>query len=94
MSSTATHTTVSVVCPMHAEPDSRLSCGGEAVVADYGTFDSTQILVAPCSSLVAQGWPADSPQLALRKSDEARLCGVEVPPVVVRHVDGLVTFRA
>jgi hypothetical protein len=70
-----------VTCPMHAG-----SCG-DLVVADFGAFTSTTVEVAPCPSLLAQGWVG--PQLVERKSEADRLLPA---PTVLRHVDGLVLF--
>ncbi len=81
-------TTAQVICPMHEG-----SCG-EAVEADFGTFASTTVSVAACSSLLAQGW-GDQPQWVGQKSYAMdRLVSATPTTTVVRHHDGLVTFTA
>ena len=93
MSSTST-TTAQVRCPMHAQAEARFSCNGEAVTADFGTFSDTTVSVAPCSSLLAQGW-GDQPQWVGRKSYASEVLDfVSEAPAAVRHRDGLVTFTA
>ncbi len=94
MSSTST-TTAQVRCPMHAQAEARFSCNGEAVTADFGTFSDTTVSVAPCSSLLAQGW-GDQPQWVGRKSYADLMLtrvGAEAD-TLVRHRDGLVVFTA
>lgn len=80
----ATTATRQVTCPMHEG-----SCG-EAVEANFGTFRTTTVKVAPCSSLLAQGWTG--PQMVLRKSEADARLGLDAPATTVRHRDGLVTF--
>lgn len=84
----AANTTRRISCPMHAGSDSPLSCGGELVEIDLGSFRSTTYKVAPCSSLIAQGWKG--PQEVGRKTDAERY--FPQTESVWQHRDGLVTF--
>lgn len=79
--------TAQVTCPMHAGSDGPLSCQDELVTVDFGSFASTQAKVAPCSSLIAQGWVG--PQWVGSKSHADRLLPQQT---VLQHRDGLVTF--
>jgi hypothetical protein len=82
------HTTRSIACPMHAGNTGPLSCNDEQVEIDLGTFASTTYSVAPCSSLLAQGWTG--PQEVGYISQAGRYFPAE--PVGYQHRNGLVTF--
>ena len=78
--------TVQVTCPMHAHEGARFSCNGELVTA---TLKGATAKVAPCSSLVTQGW--DGAQYVGTRTSIDRWLPVQT---VVRHRDGLVWIGA
>jgi hypothetical protein len=80
--------TTPVTCPGLCGPTGQPACGGETVEATgLADFHATQVKVAPCSKLSAQGWRG--PQLVLRKSDADQLFPAQT---VLQHRDGLVVF--
>jgi hypothetical protein len=83
----ASTTTTPITCPAMCCAG---KCGGETVEASgFGSPKATQIRVAPCSFLVAQGWRG--PQLVEYKSRADYLLPAATT-TVVRHRDGLVTL--
>ena len=79
-----TTTAASVHCPELV----CAGCGGEAVTARYG---AKTVEVAPCSSLIRQGWQGDV-QVALWHNQALQVLTPVAVSTPVRHVDGLVAF--
>jgi len=80
--------TTQVTCPMHAQGNGgHLNCGGELVEAKTAN-QNTQWKIAPCSSLIAQGW-GKGPQAVVRFTEIDSYLPAQT---VLRHHDGLVTF--